>query len=366
VLGTTYDANDSTACALRPMVLPPLPPTPSVSVLISSYNYLKYVGECIESVLRQSYQHFEVIVSDDGSTDGSVQEIGRWAVADPRVRLIAGQHRGMAGALNAAWRESSGQVVCLLDADDTFFMGKLEAVVRALQSNPQVGYVIHRTCRMNAQGNRCGVLPLLKSGPSGWCASRVLACGGVLADVPPTSNLSFRREVLDRIFPLPEDLQGYAELVIQRLAPLLTSVLSLDRALATWHLHGANDINAPRISDHQIEREIEVMETLWGIQKRYLAAAVPEAARALRPVTRSDYYCRMGYMMARRRSLADAGLWHRRLLDSPGFRDRPLLDRWFWRIAPALPTRLLNRLLDVTMTQNQAKEWIARLWRIGT
>jgi hypothetical protein len=241
----------------------------------------------------------------------------------------------------------------------------VEAVVHAMQSNPQVGYVIHRTCRMEARGSRRGVLPLLQSGPSGWCALRVLDAGGVLSDVPPTSNLSFRREVLERVFPLPEDLKGYAELVLQRLAPLLTNVLTLDQALATWRLHGANDINAPRISEEQIEREVKVMETLWGIQMRYLAAAAPQAARALQPVARSEYYCRMRYMMARRRSAADAGLWRRCLLDSPGFRDRPLLDQYFWRIAPALPTRVLNRLLDVTMTQNRAKEWIARLWRIG-
>src|ERR1700740_1299561 len=106
VFGTNYEANANPADGLRPMVLSPLPDTPSVSVLISSYNYVKYIGECIESVLRQSYQQIELIVSDDGSTDGSVQAIRRWAAADPRIRLIAGQHRGMAGALNAAWRES--------------------------------------------------------------------------------------------------------------------------------------------------------------------------------------------------------------------------------------------------------------------
>jgi glycosyltransferase involved in cell wall biosynthesis len=365
VFGTNYEAKGGTAGGLRPLPLSPLPDTPPVSVLITSYNYARYIGECIESVLRQSYQNFEVIVSDDGSTDGSIQEIGRWAAADPRVRLIAGQHRGMAGALNAAWSQSRGQVICLLDADDTFLTRKVEAVVRAMQSNPQVGYVIHRTCRLDAGGNRRGVLPLLKPGPSGWCASGALAAGGVLADVPPTSNLSFRREVLELIFPLPEDLQGYAELVIQRLAPLLTRVVSLDQALATWRLHGANDINAARISDQQIEREIDVMENLWEIQMRYLEAAAPQAASALQPVARSEYYCRMRYMMARRRSPAEADIWHRYLLDSPGFAGRPLVDRFFWRIAPKLSTRLLNRVLDVTMTQNRAKEWITRLCRIG-
>jgi glycosyltransferase involved in cell wall biosynthesis len=221
------------------MELQSLAGNPLVSVLVSCYNYANYVGECVESVLSQSYPHFELIVSDDASTDESVEKVGRWMAVDSRVRLITGRHRGMAGALNAAWQQSTGQIVCLLDADDTFFKGKLETVVRAFQSHPQVGYLIHRTFRTDAVGNRCGVLPLLTSGPSGWCAGQALASGGVLADVPPTSNLSFRREVLQRVFPLPENLHNYAELVIQRLAPMLTKILSLDQALATWRFHGA-------------------------------------------------------------------------------------------------------------------------------
>jgi glycosyltransferase involved in cell wall biosynthesis len=348
------------------MVLPELPATPLVSVLVPSYNYVKYVGECIESVRQQSYPHFELIISDDGSTDGSVAEIERRAAEDRRVRLVVGDHRGMAHALNLAWSQSSGQIISFLDADDTFLPGKLETVVRTFESSPQVGYIIHRTRRVDDRGNRYGVLPLLRSGPSGWCAGRTLAGGGVLPDVPPTSNLSFRREVIQHVFPLPEDLRGYAELVMQRIAPLLTNVLSLDKALATWRLHGSNDSNAARMQDHQIEREIQVIETLWDFQKRYLETAAPEAACALRPISHSEYYCRMRYMMARRRPSKDARVWRRHLLDSPGFRERPALDRFLWRIAPGLPDNVLNRVLELTMTQNRAKEWIARLMRIGS
>jgi hypothetical protein len=110
---------------------------------------------------------------------------------------------------------------------------------------------------------------------------------------------------------------------------------------------------------------MEIIETIWSFQKRYLETLAAEAALALQPVTRSDYYCRMRYLMARRRSSVDSGIWRQLLLDSPGFRNRPLLDWWLWRISPALPAGPMTRLLEITMTQNWAKEWITRLLRVG-
>jgi glycosyltransferase involved in cell wall biosynthesis len=366
---TRNEANDPAGSPaggdLRPTELSRLPATPLVSVLVSCYNYVEFLDECIESVVGQSYRHFELIVSDDGSTDGSGKAVARWASADPRVRLVSGPHRGMGAALNAAWKESRGQIICLLDADDTFLADKIESVVVAFQANPQVGYVVHRAFRTDAQGRRRGALPLLKSGPSGWCASWVLRNGGVLPDVPPTSNLSIRREIGEKIFPLPSDFRGYAELVIQRLAPLFTNVFSLDQALATWRLHGANDSNAPQIGDQLSEREIAIIENLWHIQRRYLETVSAEAAAALQPVTCSDYYCRLRYALARRRSSPDAALLHRQLLSSPGFGNRPMLDRCFWRIAPWLPAGVMNRIFNLVMTQNWGKELITRIRRIG-
>lgn len=354
-----------TTCSLRPIKLAPLPGAPMVSVLVSLYNYARYIDECIDSVVRQSYRNFELVICDDGSIDASAEAVARWSSADSRVRLVSEPHRGMGAALNSAWKECQGKIICLLDADDTFLATKIESVVLAFQSNPEVGYVIHRAFRTDERGRRRGALPLLKSGPSGWCAGRLLETGGVLSDVPPTSNLSFRREIGEKIFPLPDDFHGYAELVIQRLAPLLTNVYSLEQALATWRLHGANDANATQVSDQRIERELVMFENVWHIQRRYLETFASDAAAALQPVTRSDYYCRMRYALARRRSSPDADLLHRLLLSSPGFAERPMLDRCFWRIAPWLPVGVMNRIFTFIMTQNRAKQLIARIWRIG-
>ena len=113
------------------------------------------------------------------------------------------------------------------------------------------------------------------------------------------------------------------------------------------------------------QREIEVMERLWAIQKCYLERLAPDAASALRPVTEGEYYCRMRYALARRRFSPNAEVFHRDLLHAVGFKHRPWIDRCLWRAAPICPVGISNRFFNLTMSQSAAKEFIARIKRIG-
>src|SRR5262249_19570873 len=97
--------------AIKPIALLPLPPTPLVSVLVTCRNYARFVGKGIDSILRQSYTRFEVIVADDGSEDGSQEVVAAISKRDARVRLVAGPHGGMAATLNAAWDVSRGEII---------------------------------------------------------------------------------------------------------------------------------------------------------------------------------------------------------------------------------------------------------------
>ena len=113
---------------------------PSVSVVIPSYNHAAYVGEAIRSALDQSHGDLEVVVTDDGSRDGTPDVIRR--IGDPRIDLeVFEQNRGAAVALNSAIRRSRGEFICLLASDDSFLPGKLERQVRFLRANPHVAAV---------------------------------------------------------------------------------------------------------------------------------------------------------------------------------------------------------------------------------
>ena len=103
-----------------------------VSVIIPCYNQARYLGEAIESVLRQSYDNFQIIVVDDGSTD-ETQEVAR---RYERVECIRQENRGLAEARNAGMRASRGEYVVFLDADDRLMEKGLEAGVNALGDHP--------------------------------------------------------------------------------------------------------------------------------------------------------------------------------------------------------------------------------------
>ncbi len=108
-----------------------------VSVVIPNYNYARWVGAAVESVLAQTYSHKEVIVIDNGSTDDSLAVLARFG---NRIRVIAQDNRGQAGSRNRGIEESKGEFVAFLDADDVWLPEKL-AKQMPLFSDPKVGLV---------------------------------------------------------------------------------------------------------------------------------------------------------------------------------------------------------------------------------
>lgn len=98
---------------------------PLVSIIIPVYNGAAYVSEAIRSALGQTYQHIEVIVIDDGSTDGTGRIVQAFC-ADSRLKYFFQENRGLAGARNAGIQKSGGEYVSFLDADDTYYPDKIE------------------------------------------------------------------------------------------------------------------------------------------------------------------------------------------------------------------------------------------------
>jgi glycosyltransferase involved in cell wall biosynthesis len=129
----------------------PRPGTESglVSVIIPCYNQAHFLGEAIQSVLYQGYSNFEIIVVDDGSTDGTREVASTYAGEDSRVKLITQQNRGLAGARNRGLAESRGEYVVFLDSDDRLLAEALEVGVGELESHPGCAFVWGR-CRFIA------------------------------------------------------------------------------------------------------------------------------------------------------------------------------------------------------------------------
>lgn len=109
--------------------------TPSVSVLMSSFNSAPYIGKAIQSVLCQTFQDFELIICDDGSTDGTIDIIKDYTRLDGRIQFeMSKKSNGAASARNRAAFRASGEWFAILDSDDAFLPDKLEKQVNFLQT----------------------------------------------------------------------------------------------------------------------------------------------------------------------------------------------------------------------------------------
>ena len=163
---------------------------PLVSVIIAAYNAEEHIREALESVLAQDWRPFEVVVVDDGSTDGTAGIVKSFE----SVRYIWQENAGPSAARNAAIAAAEGDFIAVFDSDDVLAVGRLSLQARYLIAHPEVGAVLGRQEWLN---------------PPPWLPRDVVY--GDLAGVPVGGSAMFRRSVLvdlggyDRSFRSGED-----------------------------------------------------------------------------------------------------------------------------------------------------------------
>ena len=125
---------------------------PTVSVLIPSYNHEKFVRECIQSVLNQTFQDFEIIITDDGSTDHTTDVIESFD--DPRIKLFKfHKNQGATVAANNCIRHATGKYIAMLSSDDAWYPQKLAVQVKYLDTHPKVAVVFGKVDWINEFGD---------------------------------------------------------------------------------------------------------------------------------------------------------------------------------------------------------------------
>jgi glycosyltransferase involved in cell wall biosynthesis len=113
---------------------------PAVSVLVKSFQHARYIRQTIESVLAQSFQDFEIVATDDGSTDGTAEILKSFG--DPRIRLECWpENRGISAAMNATVARARGRYLAILNSDDWALPGRLRRQVSFLETHPEVSLV---------------------------------------------------------------------------------------------------------------------------------------------------------------------------------------------------------------------------------
>lgn len=102
---------------------------PLISIIVPVYNTEKYIDETIRSVVDQTYQHWELVLVDDGSTDQSNRIIEKWIQEDRRIRYSFKENGGQASARNVGIQICKGEYIAFLDADDLYMPERLQSQI---------------------------------------------------------------------------------------------------------------------------------------------------------------------------------------------------------------------------------------------
>ena len=163
-----------------------------VSVVIPCYNTERYLAEALESALGQSYHPLEIIVVDDGSTDGSARVAERFG---DRIRWIARDHCGIAGTRNHGVTLARGEFLAFLDADDVWTRDKTERQMSRFDQDPTLGVVAGEVEQFMS--------PELENELEGTIQ---YVTGTIPVRMPGTTLI--RRAVFDRVGPFSTELES--------------------------------------------------------------------------------------------------------------------------------------------------------------
>jgi len=203
--------------------------TPFVSVIMPAYNSERYIADAIGSLTSQSGVRVEVIVVSDGSTDGTEGIVRALAANDPRIRLLAEPHRGVAAARNKGLTATTADLVTFLDSDDLCAPGRLRRHAQYLQESKETAAVISDLVWFDVAGSDGTPSPDART---------------LRLQSPQLSTVTFRRTVFDTI-GLCDESFTYAEDVDLLLRLWETrAIIHFDGEVATYHRrHDANMTN---------------------------------------------------------------------------------------------------------------------------
>lgn len=222
---------------------PPPPPAARVSVVVPLYNHAPYVADAVRSALAQGPVLREVVVVDDGSTDGSAETLSAACRDDPRLVLWSQPNRGAHAAINAGLLRATGEVLAILNSDDVYAPGRLDRLVAALDADPAADLVATGLRFIDGDGspvaNPWYEEALAFHGASGDLGT-ALVNGNFLMT---TSNLAFRRGLLDRIgLFAPLRYVHDLDFILRALAHGRRFALLMDEPLLSYRVHAANTI----------------------------------------------------------------------------------------------------------------------------
>jgi alpha-1,3-rhamnosyltransferase len=206
-----------------------------VSVVIASYNHFNFVEKSIQSVCDQTFDNVELIIVDDGSTDGSIDLLSSLTNIN-NFRLITQENKGVCKALNNAIRNyASGHYVAILASDDFYHPDKLKKQVELLEANPDAELCYTQAVEFdNGNGSELRTFP--RNPISGHILNAVF-----MRQPYAAGSIMFTRDLFDRIGGFDENLK-FEDWDFSMRAAAATRFVAVKKPLFFYRSHGANTL----------------------------------------------------------------------------------------------------------------------------
>jgi glycosyltransferase involved in cell wall biosynthesis len=243
---------------------------PRVSVIIDNYNYGRFLGDAIDSVLNQTYRNLEVVVVDDGSIDHSHEVIEGY---DDKVISVLKSNGGQASAFNAGFAASQGEIVCFLDADDIMLPTRVATAVQVFTDYPDAQWSYHQLGLMDEGGKpyETNNLDLSIRQVVPFDLRQDMQRGNLKRlpyGLPGIVGITFRRSHLAQILPMPEsDGLSLNDSYIHFASCALSPGVAFPTQLEWQRIHGNNGFTQRR--DRQpLNARIHLLTGYW-LRKNY-------------------------------------------------------------------------------------------------
>ncbi len=256
-----------------------------VSIVVTCYNYARYLSACLESIAKQTYRDFEVILVDDGSTDDTEAVARKW-LDDPRlkIRYVKQVNAGQASAKNHGIRLAAGEFIAFLDADDTWVDSKLEKQL-PLFDGDGMGVVYSRGDQMDAEGRSLPPHPAV--GP--WAPHKGnLTEYLIFENIVPFSSVVARKEVFEKVGCFKEHLAMAIDWDLWLRVSLHYQFDFVDEVLFHYRVGHADQMSKNLSVRHRCCDRI--MEEFLAAHPHALPPATIRKARGYTALARGAYY----------------------------------------------------------------------------
>jgi glycosyltransferase involved in cell wall biosynthesis len=237
-----------------------VPSTPLISAVIPAHDARRFIDDALESVLAQTYPSVECVVVDDGSTDGTLEHVRAFGRG---VRIVGQENAGPGAARNRGARESSGELLAFLDADDRWLPTRLEKQMEALRDAPALCAVVCATEVVTATFEPLGVI---RQSPGLTVEDMLTWRSGVAST---GSNLLITRECFETVGGFDEESFGSEDWLMSFQLVARAVMTAIDEPLVQYRVHESNLSS----SAARLEREM-----LAAYAKAFAEESCPEVS----------------------------------------------------------------------------------------